>query len=595
MDVPDSPSSVSRRAALAGSAAALTATAGCVQRLRNITGSGRSRQLTVEIKTLPGDSDPFAAPIARHFIDGLEAAGIDYRHTLVPENELYRQVLLGHDFDVYIAPFPYVRQPDPDVLYPLLHSMFRGELGWQNPFGFSNLECNDLLSEQRQMTGESRREAVESLQQLLGRTQPFVPLVMPDVLTGARSDRFSGWDRATQQMPHGLLALDRQDDTDETLRLTTSDDRITENRNPISATHSQAGSLLELLYDPLVVDTGSEQIPWLADEIDVSSTETDSSTTVTTTVSLRENLTWHDGDTLTVEDVVFTYRFLADTALGEAANPIPAPRFRGATTLVESVESLDSRTVQFTVESASETVVEQLLTVPIFPAHIWDEQSETVSVAGIEIDGSTTEALVWNNPEPVGSGPLQFESATVGESVRFSRFDDHFLTALTEPLGDGLSAPPFTDLVVEINSSGTTVVEVLVAGEVDATLSPIAPARVERIERESALSLFDARSYASYHLGFNTRREPFGDPNFRQTVGRLFDKQWIAAEIFDGYGEPISSPLAATDWLAADFVFDGDDPATPFLGADGDVDATAARNAFRDLGYQYNDADELIQ
>lgn len=591
MDVPETQSVLSRRTALAGATAVLTGTAGCLQRLRNVAGRSRQQQLTIEISIPPGDYDPFAAPIARHLIDGLEAVGIDYRLTPMPRDELYRRVLLTHEFDVYISRLPYTRRPDPDVLYPLFHSRFRGEGGWQNPFGFTNLDCDELLDTQRRTDGDRRREAVETLQELLARTQPFVPLVLPELLTGARTDRFRGWERAVDRMPYGLLDLDRQDAPNRELRLSSTDVRITENRNPISATHSHDGSLIELLYDPLAARRGDEIVPWLASEIQWD----DADGLLQAEITLREGLTWHDTEPLTAEDVVFTYEFLTDTSRGEATNPVPAPRFRGPVTLVSNANAQGSRTVRLTFGDTSRTVATQTLTIPIFPRHIWQEQTETVSLAGIEIDSSTTEALVWDNPEPVGSGPIQFEEADAGRTITMSRFEDHFLTRLDQPLSEpSLQAPAFDILSVDTALSGTGVVESLAAGDIDATLSPVDPERIERIREEPSLSLYATRSYGSYHLGFNNRTEPFSDPNFRRTLARLFDKKALAANVFGGYGEPIASPLAGTDWLAEALEWSDTDPAVPFLGTEGVVDAETAREAFREAGYQYNTDGELV-
>jgi len=88
-------------------------------------------------------------PIARHLRSNLQAAGIDAQLRFIDVTRLSRQVLLNHDFDIYIGQFPYARPPDPDALYPMFRSTFAAELGWQNPFGFTHLTCDDFLDAQR--------------------------------------------------------------------------------------------------------------------------------------------------------------------------------------------------------------------------------------------------------------------------------------------------------------------------------------------------------------------------------------------------------------------------------------------------------------
>ena len=577
--------STTRRALLAGGTASIAALSGCVRRLRNLSGRQETDQAVLRIKTPPSDSDPFGTQIASHLAESLNAAGIDARLVPTDAETLYQEVLFGHDFDIYVGQLPQPSASDPDVLYPLLHSRFSAELGWQNPFGFTNLEADSLV--ERQRTGNSRSETVDELQQLVATTQPFVPIYLPEIVTGVRTDRFSGWEAAVAELPHGLLRLTPL--ADETLRLVSTDSRISTNRNPLSATH-RSQSLIELLYEPLVVDTGSRRLPWLATDIEWDDPP------LSVTVSLRPGLRWHDGSSLTAHDVAFTYELLADTSDGAAPNPIPAPRFRGQSTLIQtvSVESDRQLTVEFT--ETIQPVAEQLLTVPILPAHIWEAYTDLVSVAGIEIDDETTEALITDNSETVGSGPFALAEADPGEELVLSRFDDHFLRSTDDDrLADFQGGPAIERITVEIILSHTGAVELLSGGGVDATLSPIAPAAVDQLADTPAIRTHTHRSHAIYHLGFNSRRSPLSNPNFRQVVARLVDKSYLVESAFEGFGEPVASPLAATDWLAADLEWTGQkDPVVPFLGADGTVNPEAAREAFREAGYRYNADDELL-
>jgi len=536
---------------------------------------------------LPSDTDPFASQIASHLAVGLEAAGIDARPVPTDPEALYEEILLGHEFDMYVGQLPFRPQSDPDVFYPLLHSRFETEIGWQNPFGFSDLDTDELVERQRAAESD-RAEAVTDLQLRLAETQPLTPIYLPDVIAGVRDDRFSGWAAAVDELPYGLLRLRPRDDT-ETLRFVSTDGRITTNLNPISAIHRQTLSLLALLYEPLVVDTGERRLPWLAAE----ATFDDETSTVS--VELRGDLTWHDGEPLTAEDVAFTYELLSDTALGNTAHPIAAPQFRGITTLIDDVTVETDRRLQIDCVETTQAVAEAALTVPVLPTHIWEEYTETVSVAGIEIDSETTEALITDNDEPVGSGPFAFSGDTTGDELVLSRFDDHFLRSTDdERLRDFHGGPAFEQLVVDVGFSHGGAVELLAAGEVDATITPIDPAAIAQLDDESAVTTHTHRSYGMYHLGFNTRNSPLSNLNFRRLVARLVDKAFLGEEVFGGFGEPVASPLAATDWLAEALQWgDSHDPVVPFLGDNGEVDAEAAREAFTEAGFRYNDDGEL--
>jgi len=571
-------------AAAAGTGAA--ASAGCLRRVRNVAGRSSSSQLGLELVTTPDDSDPHGIRIARHFAENLQAAGIDATVTAVSEVTLHRDVLFNHDFDIYVGQLPEPERLDPDVCYPLLHADFAAEPGWQNPFGFSDLSLSDLLDTQREAAGDERRVAAVDLQESIAREQPFVTVAFPDALTAARGSRFEGWSSAGPTTPLGLLALDLVDGGEPTLRLVTTDPRVTENRNPIAAEYRRHGTFVGLLYDPLVRPSSAGRLPWLARDWTWDGEAF--------RVRLRD-ATWTDGEPVTADDVAFTYRFLADTSLGEAESPIPAPRFRGRSTLVADATARRPDVAVVTPTTPNPEVGVRALTLPILPAHVWRERTGPATIAGIEVNAETTEAIVHDNADPVGSGPLAFAEAEPGERLVLERRDDHFLTGAPAGIPDRFHGGPAYDrLELEWVMSDVAAVERVVEELADATVSNLGPDTVPRIGREGGVRLASRRSAGFYHVGFNTRRAPLSNPRFRRVAARLLDKAALVDSAFRGYATPAATPLATSAWEAPSLAWDGGDPAVPFLGSDGSVDVPAAREAFREAGYRYDDRDRLL-
>ena len=642
-------SSISRRAVLAGAAASTTATAGCVGWLRNAAGESKGSQLSLEIKTLPVDSDPFGIRIAQRLRSNLEALGIDVRLRLVSIGQFTEQILLNHDFDIYVGQAPFRLPPDPDVLYPLFESGYTTDIGWQNPFGFTNLTCDDLLAAQRSQGGTERRQTVSALQERLARNQPMSPLVVPEQLTGVRTDRFTGWDpddrdpaRGGPTRPHNLLLLDPVEGAPTTLRLATANDRLTSNRNPISAAYRQDESLLDLVYDSIALRHGSEYIPWIAREL----TWIDGDGPPEVVIELREELAWHDGEPLSAFDVDFTYTFLQDTSLGAARQPIPAERFGGPVSLVEEVTIENAGRLRLTFTETSRSAAQRALTVPILPLHIWGDRDQVIN--GSNRPGRTTLALTSTNSAAIGSGPLRFETAD-DSTVEFSVFEQHFLWSPVTSEGSGDAnetgvendslyptfdilddnndtesvtnqtasqtdqdvptatdsapppdpyggRPPFDTVTVEAVST-TAVVGLVEAGDADATVGPVGPSVAGIADDSSDIELVESQPNAFYHLGFNSRREPLQNPHFRQFVARLVDKSALIEESFSGYGTPATSPLAGTDWLAKSLQWNAEtdtDPIVPFLGTEGELSVEDAREQLRELGYWYNSDNEIV-
>lgn len=603
-------------AGLAGGGAA--ATSGCIGRIRSVSGWESSSQVRLDIKTAPADGDPYALRIARQLRTWYRAAGIDARVTPMAEQELFRQVLLDREFDVFVARLP-TRFRTPDSLYPLLHSRFVETPGWQNPFGYADLRVNDLLETQRRTTGDDRTGAVATLQREIARTQPFTVLAFPDDVRAVRADRFRGWRGADLRSPAGYLSLDRTGDGERattanasggttagtgssdrgTLRVATTDPRATANLNPLAVEFRRSGVITGLLYDGLGYETprGTTE-PWLARSWAFA--ETDGPPVAR--VRLRPGTTWHDGTALTAADVAFTYDLLADTSLGAApaedgegttdggGGPVPAPRFQGRGSLVADAEAVDDRTVEFRFVDCEPAVAARAFTVPVFPEHVWMDRTDRASLGGIEF-GPATEALVTNNIPPVGSGPLRFVRNTPGESLVLEPFPDHFLARRpAEELPRGLAdAPAFDRLDVRVFGSGVSAVSVVADADADVTGTPVGAGTVVRIGRADDTALVvDGRS-PPYVVGYNALRPPLTNPQFRQTLARLVDRQSLVREVFGGYARPTVSPLSTARWVPSDLRWDGEDPVTPFLGSGGTVDAERAREAFRTAGYSYDD------
>ncbi|ELZ58036.1 MULTISPECIES: ABC transporter substrate-binding protein [Halorubrum] len=624
---------ISRRAALAGLGLA-AASAGCLGRTENIAGRDPPSQLTLEINTTPADADPNGIRIARQLEEHLTAVGVDVRLNTVGQTDLWRKVLINQNFDLYVGQFVETEPFDADALYGLTHSKFVAESGWQNPYGLTEIAVDDALERQRRVSGDDRTDVVGSLQETLCELQPFSVVAFPDALTAVREHRFEGWTEDSRPLSvTGLLELDAVADgsddggsgsdgsetndsgtggstdgnastedaaggDDGTLRLVTTDDRITENWNPIAAEYRKYGTFTGLLYDPLVRADGDAVVPWLAadwERVDDDVLE----------VSLRD-ARWHDGEPVTATDVAFTYRFLRDTSLGSVETSVPTPRFRGRSSLVDDERVLDESTVRLTVPDVNETVAARALQVPILPKHVWSERTGAATIAGFELDFETTEAVVSNNPDPVGSGPLRFVEAESGESVVFERNPDHFLVRpadseeTTDPRAGVPSRyrgkPAFDRLRIEVLPSDISAVESVSDGLADATVSNLGPASVPLIGRSADARLVSGRSAAFYHVGYNVRRSPLSNPRFRSVVARLIDKSALVDDAFDGYARAAASPLAASPNAVPDSVaWDGDtDPVHPFFDDEGSLDVEAAKAALRDIGYRFDDEGRLL-
>ena len=575
-----------RRTVLATLAA--TSTSGCLQRARSLANRQSPQRVSVTIKTVPADADEAAIEIARALQENMQAVGIDASIELKEKAAFLRDILLNNDFDIYVGSFP--PRQDPDFLRATLHSEFAPEPGWQNPFGITDLKLDDHLNGQRTSDGQERRDHVETVAIELARKRPFDTVCFPEDFIVVRTDRFRNWPNEFMGDPLSYLSIDRADDDIDsnppgepvTLRMTLTDNRVTENLNPIAVEYRRRGAITGLVYDSLARRHDGAVRPWLASVVDWANDDD-----TTAIVGLREQAQWHDGEPLTASDVTFTYRLFNDTTLGDGEISVPAPRFRGRTSLVESVERLDERTARLRFGDTDESVAARALTVPILPKHVWEEKTGSADLAGLDVSTAITEALVWANPEPIGSGPFAFSSRVPKKELVLSRFDGHFLE-LNPPgwFDDDLA---FDQFVVRVAPSSEAAVTLVIESDADLTGGSLPPDTIADVTGTDALAIHRTTSQAFYHVGFNLRRDPFGNVRFRRAIARLLDPQHLVERVFDGYATPTATPLARPEWCPMELKWDGTDPEVPFFGTDGELDVEEATAVFEEAGFRFED------
>jgi len=131
------------------------------------------------------------------------------------------------------------------------------------------------------------------------------------------------------------------------------------------------------IYEPLVIldNVTGEETPWLSTGYELP----DPSTIVFT---IRDGVTWQDGEDFTADDVVFTLEMLKD---------FPATDTQGIWTFIDSVDSDDS-TVTIHLQQPNVPAAQLIATTLIVPQHIWKDVDDPAS---------------FRNPDPVGTGPYQ--------------------------------------------------------------------------------------------------------------------------------------------------------------------------------------------
>lgn len=176
--------------------------------------------------------------------------------------------------------------------------------------------------------------------------------------------------------------------------------------DPVILNPNYAGDRVSLtidqaLFAPLFQVNNGKKTFYLAESL------TPSADNLTYTLKLRDGLTWHDGEKLTADDVVFTIEKILD----EKQNSFLRESFVVGGKPVEAVK-VDDLTVEFKLPQASPAFEAALVQVSPIPKHIFQNETD------IEKSGK--------NAAPVGSGPFKFKEYKTGEYLTLERFDNYF-------------------------------------------------------------------------------------------------------------------------------------------------------------------------
>jgi len=279
--------------------------------------------------------------------------------------------------------------------------------------------------------------------------------------------------------------------------------------NPLLAASDADRDLTALVYSGLlrIGENGAPE-PDLAEKYEVS---TDG---LTYTFSLRDDLSWHDGEPLTTDDVEWT--------ILKAQDPLLKSPRRGAWDGVR-VEKVGPREIRFQLKQAYPQFLENA-TLGILPKHIWSQ-----------LDAETF-ALNQFNVEPIGSGPYRVTAIKkndlgIAESYELSAFR-HF----------ALGRPKIDLLRFRFYRSEEELVAAYRHGEIE-SLSAVSAEAAAKLAAEGA-RILRAPLPRVFAVFFNQNRAPaLASRDLRQALNLAINRNALIDEVLKGYGTPAGGPL----------------------------------------------------
>ena len=257
--------------------------------------------------------------------------------------------------------------------------------------------------------------------------------------------------------------------------------------DPHAAASAGTREVVFNIYEGLV-KTGptGELIPAVAESYKVSEDG------LVYTFTLREGVKFHNGETVTVEDVIYSLNRCAEHS-GDSA-------LKSAFSAICDLQAIDEKTVTFRLDQPDMELI-YFMTAAIIPA-----------------DG-----------ELVGTGPFVLTERTPQESIVLERFEDYW--------GDKAGVAKATYRIYE---DMTALMMALKGGSVD-VCAHLTSAQIRELGEEFTILEDTMNLVQAVYL--NNAVEPFNNVKVRQAISYAIDRQMIMDVVFDGHGAAIGSNI----------------------------------------------------
>src|SRR3989344_8260010 len=279
--------------------------------------------------------------------------------------------------------------------------------------------------------------------------------------------------------------------------------------NPVLASSPADLDMVTLVYSGLMRKNGNgDLVADLASQYEMSKDG------LTYTFILKDNIFFHNGAPVTVDDVIFT----VDRVKNSVIKSPQKVNWDGVT-----VTRKNDKTLEFGLREPNANFLSNA-TLGIMPKALWENDSMELNAA---------------NTMPVGSGPYKVENSSKEESgvINFYKLSAFDKFALGEPYVDEI------DLFFYSNEED--MVNALRSGKIRqiSSISPaVATALFEegyRIESQPLPRVFG--------LFFNqNQNQLFTDKSVTAAINNAIDKERIVREVLHGYGITIDGPMPSS-------------------------------------------------
>lgn len=276
--------------------------------------------------------------------------------------------------------------------------------------------------------------------------------------------------------------------------------------NPLYATGSVDSSVSRLVFSGLMKYNSQNQlIGDLASEVKADDRG------LIYTVTLKDDIYWHDGEPVTPEDVIFTYQLIQ--------NPDAKSPLQGNWKSIK-LEKVDDKTIRFTLPHSLASF-KHLMTNGIVPKHKLDR-----------VPASQLRTVEFNISSPVGSGPFKWDSIQISGQTPETREEQIGLSA-NKNYYDG--TPNLDKFIIKAIHTPESLEKQFNDQQVDAMAG--LDKRPDSIAGNLSVNEYEIPLNAQIMVFFKTSNDVLKDKIVRQALTKATDR----AEILSGLGYPVAS------------------------------------------------------
>ncbi|WP_224449178.1 ABC transporter substrate-binding protein [Haloprofundus salilacus] len=227
-------------------------------------------------------------------------------------------------------------------------------------------------------------------------------------------------------------------------------------------------------------------------------------------LTLREGVTFHNGDELTPEDVAFSINRIVNNDVGGLASP-QSDQLAGIT---EAQVVDGERAVDVISDGVNPMAIGLLASYGDVMQKSWVESNDSSYI----------------NSHANGTGPFQLSNYTQDESVEYTKYEDYW----REPA-------EVDTLTINAASESSTRVNQLVSGETD-IVENVPPQEVSRVNSNDNTRIEAVPSTRIIYNGMRYDVEPFSNRKFRRAMNYAIDLETIVSEVLSGFSDATGQP-----------------------------------------------------